>query len=391
MQGAGARHRRCRGTHRAHAQQRPPHAADAHPRRLRGRDPIDGSFPGHPEDVRHGCAPAGPARRAQDRAAAHGHLAREAADHPPVHPGRPGRHLHRQDRQRAADPRLLDGGRARAGTAPWPPAKTLLAAQSPLHLDAMPARLRRFTAATITDRGCCWPSSPRPVAWATPSTAASGATASAAWRRRCSTASERPVAAGHLRAAGPVDPNAHEDAGSARHRGGGPAFQVHGLQGLLRGVGLTPRAPTEDLQMTKPPATGRRTRDRVCNVAAGPFCGMLLADMRADVVRSSTRGRRHAARPADQRRLQRELRLAEPQQALGHAQPQGRGRPRPAARAGRRRRRADREQPARRDGAPGRRLRGAVRAQPEAGVLHLRLRPGGPRSRKAASTSPYRP
>ena len=54
---------------------------------------------------------------------------------------------------------------------------------------------------------------------------------------------------------------------------------------------------------------------------------------------------------ADYGRLQRELRIAEPQQALGHARPEEAGRRGPAAGHGPRRARADREQPARRDGS----------------------------------------
>ena len=62
-----------------------------------------------------------------------------------------------------------------------------------------------------------------------------------------------------------------------------------------------------------------------CNVAAGPFCGMLLADMGADVIKVEhpQGGDTPAPVAAAHRRLQRELRLAQPQQALGHARPQG--------------------------------------------------------------------
>lgn len=62
----------------------------------------------------------------------------------------------------------------------------------------------------------------------------------------------------------------------------------------------------------------------LCNVAAGPFCGLLLADMGADLIKvENPTGGRHAAHlAAHHRRLQRELRIAEPQQALGHARPE---------------------------------------------------------------------
>ena len=278
----------------------------------------------------------------------------------------------------AADPRLLDGGRARAGARRGH--RQGLAGRA---VAAAPGRDARTARAFSPPRPsptarCCWPSSPRPVAWATPSTAASGATASAAWRRRCSTASSGPWPRWGI--SGPLDrlTRAHEDAGSARHRGGGPAFQVHGLQRATSGSRSdAPRTKREDPSNDQAPATGRRTRDRGLQRGRRPFCGMLLADMGADVVKVEhpEGGDTLRAWPpindgysenfASLNRNKRSVTLNLGTRATS-----------PAARAGRRRRRADREQPARRDGAPGRRLRGAVRAQPEAGVLlHLRLRP----------------
>ena len=51
-------------------------------------------------------------------------------------------------------------------------------------------------------------------------------------------------------------------------------------------------------------------------MAAGPFCGMLLADMGADVIKVENPDGGDAQLAADLRRLQRELRLAQSQQAL---------------------------------------------------------------------------
>ena len=60
-----------------------------------------------------------------------------------------------------------------------------------------------------------------------------------------------------------------------------------------------------------------------CSVAAGPFCGMLLADMGADVLKiEPPAGDALRSVAADQRRLQRELRLDQPQQAFGRPRPQ---------------------------------------------------------------------
>ena len=86
--------------------------------------------------------------------------------------------------------------------------------------------------------------------------------------------------------------------------------------------------------MTPLPLAGVRVIE-FCNVAAGPFCGMLLADMGADVVKveQPEGGDTLRSWPPINRRLQRELRLAQPQQALGHAQPQGPGRRATCARA----------------------------------------------------------
>ena len=257
----GRRSRTCRGRRAsstmsrnapAHAQQRPPHAADAHPRRLRGAGSDRRQLSGHPEDVRHGVRQQG---QLDVRKIAPPHMAtpgpRSGGDHPPVHPGRPGRHLHRQDRQRAADPRLLDGGRARWRTPCHRQGLAGRAVAVAPGRDARTARALPPPRPSPTAR-CCWPSSPRPVAWATPSTAASGATASAAWRRRCSTASSGPWPRWHLRAAGPVDP--------ARMKTLAPVIEVAAQ--LSRSMGYTKgyfgslstplRTNERTLQMTKP-------------------------------------------------------------------------------------------------------------------------------------------
>jgi crotonobetainyl-CoA:carnitine CoA-transferase CaiB-like acyl-CoA transferase len=84
-----------------------------------------------------------------------------------------------------------------------------------------------------------------------------------------------------------------------------------------------------------------------CNVAAGPFCGMLLADMGADVIKVEHPKGGDSMRqwPPIHRRLQREFRLAQPQQALRYARPQGSCRQGAREGADPFRRRGDREQP----------------------------------------------
>ena len=69
--------------------------------------------------------------------------------------------------------------------------------------------------------------------------------------------------------------------------------------------------------MTPSSALAGITVLEICNVAAGPFCGMLLADMGADVIKvENPDGGDTLQLAADLRRLQRELRLAQSQQAL---------------------------------------------------------------------------
>ena len=123
-----------------------------------------------------------------------------------------------------------------------------------------------------------------------------------------------------------------------------------------------------------------------CKRGCWPFCGMLLADMGPTWSRSSTPegGDTLRAWPPINDGYS-ELRLAEPQQApLGHAQPRGRGRASPAAQLAAGADIADREQPARRDGAPGRRLRGAVRAQPGWCTAPSPYGQSGPRSQEGS-------
>ena len=79
-----------------------------------------------------------------------------------------------------------------------------------------------------------------------------------------------------------------------------------------------PEAPGEKMNQESTLA-GVRVIE-ICNVAAGPFCGMLLADMGADVIKIEPPGTGDTLRswaPITDG-WQRELRLPEPQQALGH-------------------------------------------------------------------------
>ena len=112
----------------------------------------------------------------------------------------------------------------------------------------------------------------------------------------------------------------------------------------------------------------------LAGIGPGPFAGMLLSDMGADIVRVDRAG---AGEPGVVR--QAEPRTALPRPPLDRRRPQEprRGRDRAAARrAGRR---ADRGLPPRRDRAARPRARRLPRAQPEARLrAHDRLGPGRP-------------
>ena len=121
----------------------------------------------------------------------------------------------------------------------------------------------------------------------------------------------------------------------------------------------------------------------------GGFCTLLLADMGADVLKVEDTGGGDYIRwmppyygGEEQQRDGHRVGLlprAEPQQAVAAAEPEGRARARRAAAAGRGLRRRRGELPARRDGPPRRRLRGAAGAQPARDLLpDLRLRAGRP-------------
>ena len=146
--------------------------------------------------------------------------------------------------------------------------------------------------------------------------------------------------------------------------------------------------------MTPSSALAGITVLEICNVAAGPFCGMLLADMGADVIKVENPDGGDTLRSwppisdgysenfASLNRNKRSV-------TLNLERPRGPG---AGARAGAHRRCADRKQPSRRDGPPGPGLRGIEGAQSPAGVLlDLGLRTVWPARAKAASTSPSRP
>ena len=145
--------------------------------------------------------------------------------------------------------------------------------------------------------------------------------------------------------------------------------------------------------MAKASALQRLTVVDLSSHLSGPYCAMLLADHGADVIKierpdGGDDARAHAALRG---RRERPLHDLEPQQALGRHRPQDRGRQGPAAASHRRRRRADREFPARHARQAGPRLADAFGPQPAPDLRrHLRLRPDRPLSR-ARRLRPHHP
>ncbi|MFO1335772.1 MAG: IclR family transcriptional regulator, partial [Piscinibacter sp.] len=116
------------------------------------RDPIDGSFRGTLKMFAMGVRQQG---QLDVRKIAPPHmatLARESGEtiHLSILDGLDVIYIDKIDSVQPIRAYSMVGGRAPAHAVAT--GKALLAAQSPLHLDAMPARLERFTAATITDR-----------------------------------------------------------------------------------------------------------------------------------------------------------------------------------------------------------------------------------------------
>ena len=116
------------------------------------RDPIDGSFRGTLKMFAMGVRQQG---QLDVRKIAPPHMATLASEsgetiHLSILDGLDVIYIDKIDSVQPIRAYSMVGGRAPAHAVAT--GKALLAAQSPLHLDAMPARLERFTAATITDR-----------------------------------------------------------------------------------------------------------------------------------------------------------------------------------------------------------------------------------------------
>ena len=179
------------------------------------------------------------------------------------------------------------------------------------------------------------------------------------------------------------------------------------LAGTLCGVEMGLRLAGVPIEPGVPAALERLEREPVARVTAledvrvleltqvmaGPFCGQVLADMGADVVKVEPPGGDSTRRSLGFRMGGDDtaafLAVNRNKRSLD-ARPQGRRAPRGVPPPGARRRRRAREQPPRRRGAARRRLRDAARAQPAARLrVDLGLRPDGP-LRAAAGLRPDR-
>ena len=119
--------------------------------------------------------------------------------------------------------------------------------------------------------------------------------------------------------------------------------------------------------MVKPAAAGRHRVVEFCHVVMGPTCGLVLADLGAEVIKVEPLDGDHT-RKLDRvgRGLLSDL---QPQQEELRRRPQVAARARSGAEADRERRRGDRELPARRDGQARLRLRRAHEGEAGADLL----------------------
>ena len=225
------------------------------------------------------------------------------------------------------------------------------------------------------------------------------------WREVSSTSPGRRGLAGEA-GAGAAGDDRHAEARGGRDRGGdvgGVAREgdeqrrarVHARVARVEvaGVGVGAHVAAQlagqcllDRQVLHPTGVSALSDVRVLEltqVMAGPFCGQVLADMGADVIKVEPPGGDSTRRSLGFRMGGDDTALPgrEPQQALDRARPQGRRAARGVPPARRDRRRRAREQPPGRRRAARRRLRDAARGQPAA-----RLRARSPASARPART-----